>query len=157
MKKILWSLLIVGVFSSNTHAYKVGDKIDADVAKHLKIENYQGIAVVDFFASWCVSCVIELPLINKLSKELDLKEAKIIGLGMDEELEEGLAFQKELGLDFFVYNDYKQEVVAKFDPIGVPAIYYIKDGIVKKVIFGAVHDIDKVIKADIIKITKGGN
>lgn len=155
MKKMIWSLFIIAIFNSNAHAYKVGDKIDDDVAKKLQIYNYQGVAVVDFFASWCVSCIIELPLINKLSKELDVKEAKIVGLGMDEDLAEGLAFQKEMGLDFFVYNDYKQEVVAKFDPVGVPALYYIKDGIVKKVIFGAVHDIDKVIKADIIKIIGG--
>jgi thiol-disulfide isomerase/thioredoxin len=149
---LLLGLMLSFIFSMNAYAYKVGDKIDADVAKLLKIEDYQGISVVDFFASWCVSCIIELPLINKLSKQLDDKQARIIGIGMDEDLAEGLAFQKELGLEFFVYNDYKQEVVAKFDPIGVPAIYYIKDGVVKKVIYGAVEHIDQVIKADIDKL-----
>jgi len=152
MKKMIWSLLLMLAMTLNAHAYKVGDKIDEDVATKLKTQGYKGVVVVDFFASWCVSCVIELPLIDKLDEELDSNEAKIVGISMDEELSEGLAFQKELGLKFFTYNDVKQEVVAKFDPIGVPAIYYIKNGVIKKIIYGAVEHIDQVIKNDLKKM-----
>ncbi len=139
--------LIFTLFTTLLSAYEVGETIDNSIAKKLNLGN--NITVVDFFASWCASCKKELPLVNKLSKKLDENEVKFVGIDTDEELDEGLSFQKELGLSFFVLNDTKQEVVAKFNPIGMPAIYYIKDKKIVKKIFGAVDNIDDVIKKDI--------
>lgn len=147
MKKIIVSSLITLLTVTNMYAYKVGDTIDDQTASKIKLGS--GITVVDFFASWCVSCEKELPLVSKLSDEIDENNVKFIGVDSDEELDEGLDFQKKLGLDFFVFNDTKQEVVAKFNPLGMPAIYYIKDKKIVKVIFGAVNNIDEVIKQDI--------
>ncbi len=139
--------LVFTLFATLLSAYEVGERIDDNIAKKLNLG--AGITVVDFFASWCVSCKKELPLVNSLSKNLDEKEVKFVGVDTDEELKDGLAFQKELGLVFFVVNDTKQEIVAKFNPLGMPAIYYIKDRKIVKKIFGAVAHIDTVIKNDI--------
>ncbi len=139
--------LVFSLFATLLSAYEVGDKLDDSLAKKLNLGN--GITVVDFFASWCVSCKKELPLVNNLSKSLDEKKVKFIGIDTDEELEEGITFQKELGLTFSVINDTKQEIVAKFNPLGMPAVYYIKDKKIVKKIFGAVPHIDTVIKNDI--------
>lgn len=147
MKKIIYITLIVLLSSMNTYAYEVGDTVDSEIASQIKLG--KGLTVVDFFASWCVSCEKELPLVNKLSEELDEKNVKFVGIDSDEEIDEGLEFQKKLGLKFFVFNDEKQEIVAKFNPLGMPAIYYIKDKKVVKIIFGAVNHIDEVIKQDI--------
>lgn len=147
MKKILFIYFMAFSLLNNLNAYEIGDKIDEDLASKLNLG--KGISVVDFFASWCVSCKKELPLVNSLSEKLNENEVKFIGIDTDEELNEGIAFQKELGLKFFVFNDTKQEVVSKFNPIGMPALYYIKDKKIIKKIFGAVNHIDKVIKKDI--------
>lgn len=144
MKKLLVVFLI---FFTQTYAYKVGDKIEDSIASKLNLG--EGITIVDFFASWCVSCKKELPLVNKLSKELNENKVKFVGIDTDEDIEEGITFQKELKLKFFVFNDKDQEIVSKFNPLGMPAIYYIKDKKIVKKIFGAVDGIDKVIKKDI--------
>lgn len=147
LKKIVSLFLFLSVFS---YSYEVGDKIEKSVASKLNLG--KGITVVDFFASWCVSCKKELPLINKLSEELAENRVKFVGVDTDEDISEGIAFQKKLGLKFFVVNDNKQEIVSKFNPIGMPALYYIKDGKIVKKIFGAVNHIDEVIKKDIKEI-----
>lgn len=147
MKKVIIICLITFLSTINVYAYKVGDTIDEQTASKIKLGS--GITVIDFFASWCVSCEKELPLVSKLSNDIDESIVKFIGVDSDEELNEGLDFQKKLGLNFFVFNDTNQEVVAKFNPLGMPAIYYIKDKKIVKVIFGAVNHIDEVIKKDI--------
>lgn len=146
MKKILF-ISIALIFSANTYAYKVGDTVSPEIAKHLKL-NKKGITVVDFFASWCVSCRKELPLVNKLSKTVG-SNVSIVGVDADENIKEGLAFQKYLGLTFYVYNDEKQKVTSSFNPIGMPAIYYIKNNKVVKIHYGAIDNIDSVIKKDL--------
>jgi len=147
MKKKLLALLIVASTVPTLNAYEVGDTIDNTIAS--KIQLGKGITVVDFFASWCVSCVKELPEINKLSQELSENKVKFVGIDTDEDVNDGIAFQKSLGLKFFVFNDENQEIVAKFNPLGMPAIYYIKNKKVVKILFGAVDHIDKVVKKDI--------
>lgn len=149
MKKLLLITMVL-LASTSTYAYKVGDTVSPEIAKHLKL-NKNGVTIVDFFASWCVSCRKELPLINKLSKTIG-SNVSIVGVCADENMKEGLAFQKELGLTFYVYNDEKQKVTASFNPIGMPAIYYIKNNKVVKIHYGAIDHIDSVIKKDLVAL-----
>ena len=147
MKKKLLALLLIASTVSTVNAYEVGDTIEDNIASKIKLGD--GITVVDFFASWCVSCVKELPEINKLSQKLNNKKVKFVGIDTDEDVNKGITFQKDLALNFFIFNDKDQEIVSKFNPIGMPAIYYIKDKKVVKVLFGAVDHIDKVVSKDI--------
>lgn len=128
-------------------AYQAGDQIDESIANSLGISS--GVAVVDFFASWCVSCSKELPLLQAALPELTQSGARLVGVDTDEEISEGMAYQKSLGLTFPVFNDDKQEVVAKFNPKGMPALYFIKDRKVVKVLFGAVNHVDKVVATEL--------
>jgi len=61
----------------------------------------------------------------------------------------GKAFQKKLGLTFRVVNDAQQVLVNDFQPIGMPALYYIYQGKVLKVRYGAINHIRQVIIDDL--------
>lgn len=145
-------LLLAGMaLASNAFAYKVGDKVDADVMQTLNIDKNK-VTVVDFFASWCTSCKKELPLLNKMP--IDKSKVQIIGVDTDKKLSKGQAFQKKLKITFPVYNDTNQTVVKKFAPFGMPALYYIKNGTVVKIRQGALPHIDKKVSKDLKKLTK---
>lgn len=144
IKKVILSLVLI----SNAFCLEVGDSIDGKLLE--KIGASKKIVVIDFFASWCVSCKKELPLVDKLSK--DMTNVQFIGIDSDEEKEDGLEFQKSLNLSFHVYNDNDQNIIKSFDPIGVPALYIVDNGVIKNVHFGALDGIDEIIKKDIGKI-----
>jgi thiol-disulfide isomerase/thioredoxin len=143
--KIVYALL----FSTITiMALEVGDTIPKDIQEELKIENNQTY-VIDFFASWCKSCKKELPLISKLYND---NVVEVIGVNVDKEQSDGEKFVKDLELPFPIYYDHEKSLVKSFDPVGFPAIYYVKDGKVVHVIFGAVDEIEKQITKDMKEI-----
>jgi thiol-disulfide isomerase/thioredoxin len=139
------ALLLV---SSLNAQYNVNDKISDDIVNKLQLQKNK-VYVLDFFASWCISCKLELPLISKLNNTLDNTKYKIIGINVDENKNDGKNFVNDLKLNFEVIYDSNNKIISKFEPVGVPAIYYIKNNIVKKVIFGAVHNIDDQISNDL--------
>ncbi len=138
MKKILFFI----IFSSALFAYQKGDRVNVP---NLGIGS--GVYIVDFFASWCDSCKKELPLIKNLSA----KGISIIGVDVDENIEDANRFIQEMGLNFKVIKDPKGKIIQKFNPPGMPAVYIIKDGIVQDAIFGAQNSIDKLILSKIGK------
>jgi thiol-disulfide isomerase/thioredoxin len=141
-------LLIITLCIVNVYAYKVDDTLDKNIVNQLKLKDSK-IYIIDIFASWCASCKIELPLISKLNNNIDHSKYKIIGIDIEKNLEDGKNFTKNLNLKFKIIYDNKNILVEKFAPIGVPAIYYIKNNKVIKVIYGAVHNIDKKILVDL--------
>ena len=150
MKKIIFMVMIL---SNMAFALNVGDKLNDNIIKKLDLQANK-IYVIDFFASWCVSCKIELPLISKVNNEIDKSKYKIIGVNTDEVQSDGQSFVNELNLNFDVVYDSSNEIITAFAPIGIPAIYFIQDFKIKKVIFGAVHNIDDKIINTLNKLDK---
>jgi thiol-disulfide isomerase/thioredoxin len=144
-KKIILGLLLSTI---TMMALEVGDTIPKKIQQELKIDNNKTY-VIDFFASWCKSCKKELPLVAEVYND---KVAEVIGVNVDKEQADGEKFVKILELPFPVYYDSEKTMVEAFDPMGFPAIYYVKEGKVLHVIFGAVDEIDKQITKDIKEI-----
>lgn len=142
LKNILYSLLFSTVALM---ALETGDSVPQNIQDRLKLESDK-VYVVDFFASWCKSCKKELPLITNVYNE---KIAEVIGINVDKNQEDGEKFVKELELAFPIVYDSDKSLVEAFNPLGFPAVYYVKNGQILNVIFGAVEKIDKKIKEDI--------
>ena len=64
---------------------------------------YNGIVIVDFYGIWCMPCKMLAPTVEKVSRDLDIKLAKV---DIDE-------------------ND---ELVRKFGIVSVPTIKIFKNG-----------------------------
>jgi len=144
-KKITYSLL----FSSIAlFALESGDSIPKKIQEKLNLETDK-VYLIDFFASWCKSCKKELPLVANIYND---KVVQVVGVNVDKIQEDGEKFVKDLSLPFPVVYDMDKSLVKTFNPLGFPAIYYVKNGKVIHVIFGAVEDIDKKIAEDIKSI-----
>ncbi len=145
-------LTLMLLLYSLAFSYQKGDTLSEDIQKKLDIKADK-IYIIDFFASWCPSCEKEMPYISKVNEKIDKTKIKIIGIGVDEDIKKGQKFQKKLKdrgeLNFQVIDDPKNLIIKEFNPIGMPALFYIKDKKVVKTIFGAVDDIDKIILSDL--------
>ncbi|MDQ5970805.1 MAG: thioredoxin 1 [Patescibacteria group bacterium] len=50
-----------------------------------EIKNFEGVALVDFWASWCMPCKMQGPIIDQLAEELkDKSNIKITKLNVEE-------------------------------------------------------------------------
>ena len=48
------------------------------------INNGHKLVVVDFFAEWCMPCIMMAPIIDELAEEDSMKEVKFVKLNIDE-------------------------------------------------------------------------
>ena len=144
----VWVVLLALVWSLPSMAFQEGDTLSESASKGLNL-NPEQLTIVDFFAEWGVSCRHELPEVNALYRTLDGSGVTVVGVDVDEEVEVGLAFQRALGLEFPVVNDPEQALIGEFKPIGMPALYYIYQGQILKVRFGAINNIGQVITDDL--------
>jgi thiol-disulfide isomerase/thioredoxin len=111
--------------------------------------NKHKVYVVDFFASWCGSCKKEMPLLSKVNQKVSHAKIKFIGVDTDKDTRKGKAFQKKMraahALNFKVINDPSNRIIKRFGPIGMPALYIIKNGKVVDTLFGARSHIDTIL------------
>lgn len=142
IKKLLLPFLCS---STMLMAYNTGDTIDTTIVEKLELEEDK-LYVIDFFASWCKSCKKELPLISKVHQD---KVVEVVGVNVDDSASKGKDFVNKLDLPFSIYYDSDKTVISKFDPVGVPALYYVKNGKVLGLHIGAVKEIDKKITKEV--------
>ena len=137
-------LLLLLIYSSTLSALERGDTLPQSVQERLHLKANQ-VYVIDFFASWCKSCKKELPLISKVHLS---KVTQVIGINVDAKRTDGEAFVQALKLPFPIVYDTDKQLVKLFDPFGFPALYYVKNGKILRVIMGAVDAIDTQITQD---------
>jgi len=86
------------------------------------------IVVLDFWATWCENCVIEIPEFNKLEKEYSSRGVKVIGLAVQSGWASDIQkFVKEYNMRYTVLvgND---DTVSDFGVISFPNTYVIGPG-----------------------------
>ncbi len=86
---------------------------DDDFAQ--QIEQHQGLAMVDFWATWCGPCQMVAPIVEQIAREYDGK-VKVAKLDVDE----------------------NQRVTMRFNVRSIPSILFFKDGKHVETVVGAV-------------------
>ena len=96
----------------------------------LKLSNYQGkVVVLDFWATWCGPCRIEIPGFVDLQKRYGTQGFSMIGISMDDGPEPVVDFYKELQMNYpvAVGNSRLGELYGGIP--GLPTTYLIgRDG-----------------------------
>lgn len=115
----------------------------------LKLESLRGkVALVDFWATWCVPCLSEIPMFNQLKKDYQARGLEVIAISLDEEGEAKVKpFVKAHPMDYTqVIGDQSTAPAFKVDDSTLPVTILIDKqgrirfrhiGITKKDVFEA--------------------
>ena len=83
------------------------------------------VVYVDFWASWCTSCVIAFPSLSALQKEFRDQGLVVLGVNLDEDPAEANRFLNRLPAGFRIVSDSSRSCPKSFLVEGLPTSYLI--------------------------------
>jgi len=93
------------------------------------ISDFVGKAVyIDFWASWCIPCIDQIPEFKKLEKEYAEKNIQFIKINLDNSTFIWQKKSKDLQLEgnnFFAPNSFKSEAAKAFNVTSIPAFFIL--------------------------------
>ena len=136
MKTIL--LLAAALLTSNVTAATVGEQAPHcsltslnNVPAHF--HEYAGkVLYVDFWASWCSSCLQSFPFLNQLAHEFGDQGLHIVGVNLDEQIDDAQAFLAHHPSKFTITNRGGEQCAKSFNVEAMPTSYLIdKHGVIR--------------------------
>ncbi|MEE9444636.1 MAG: TlpA disulfide reductase family protein [Cocleimonas sp.] len=153
---------VVFALSSSLQAAEL-KKVEGDVATPaLKLESLKGdildlkdeagkVVLVQFWATYCTPCRVEMPSMNNLIKKLEAEKVpfKIIAVNMGETKEEVQKFVDEVKPEFTILMDEKGENVQAWNVFAAPSNFVIDTkGKIRYTLYGGVEwDSEEITKA----------
>lgn len=121
--------------------------------KNFNLSDYKGKPVlINFFASWCLPCREEMPVLEKIVREYKPKGVIFLGIAVDDTEEKMKDFIAKYGVTFPVGLDKTAAIQKSFGLYGIPTTYFIdKQGIINYSHSGSVteellrHELDKLL------------
>lgn len=97
-----------------------------------RLSEFRGkIVFINFWTTWCLACVIEMPSMEKLHQKFKDKDFAMVGINLQESEETVLEFYKEHKLTFTTLLDSTGEVGTEFRIRGIPTTFILdKNGII---------------------------
>jgi thiol-disulfide isomerase/thioredoxin len=113
----------------------------SDVVGPKSREKANGV-ILSFFASWCLECRSELPLINSLVDELKGKGIEVVIVDVKEDFDTINALLAEMKVDKpVVLSDRRGKTAEMYGVRFLPVTFFIgADARVKHIIFGKIND-----------------
>lgn len=108
--------------------------------------------LINFFASWCLPCREEAPVLEKISREYGARGVVFLGIAVDDTDEKMKDFMAKYGVTFPVGLDKTAVIQKSFGLYGIPTTYFInKQGMINYFHSGSVteellqHELDKLL------------
>ncbi len=97
--------------------------------------------LINFWATWCVPCRMEIPVLQQLAEDAEWKERGLVVLAVNLGEPPSLVreFVEAFGISFTVLLDANLEVAVAYNAAAIPVTYFIdKDGIINDIKVGAI-------------------
>jgi thiol-disulfide isomerase/thioredoxin len=117
-------------------------------------EPVKGI-IVSFFATWCIPCRSELPLINAFTENLNKRGIKVVLINVKEDFKTVNALLTELKVDKpLVLSDRNGTTSEKYQVRFLPTTFFIDaDGKIRDIIYGGIHG-EKEMRESVQKLLR---
>src|SRR5262245_25210052 len=168
MKKIALSVVLLLAFGpfgcGRSSVPDLSPTVMKGPAPDFELENVAGgktkaadlkgkVLVVDFWATWCEPCLVEIPKFNKMSDEFKGKDVAVVGITVESPHDDIRPKVKEIGMKYTVLVGNDAVVDGFGGLIGFPTTLVVtKDWKIYKKYMGALPDKDARIKKDIEKL-----
>lgn len=112
-------------------------KLEAVGGQVINLSDLKGqFVVLNFWATWCVPCIKEMPEFQKAHESLNPK-VKIIGVNLAESKEKIGKFAQSNGLSFPLLMDGYGNVSQEYRVVNLPVTFFITpDGVIRERRFG---------------------
>lgn len=109
--------------------------------KKVRLSDFQGqIVVLNFWASWCTSCVREMPLLNDIHKPTS-SQIKTLFINIGESKGTVSEYLKDHRFSFPVVIDITGKISAAYEVSALPATFIInREGKISEEILGEITD-----------------
>lgn len=114
--------------------------------KEIRLSDFLGnVVVVNFWATWCEPCRLEMPSLQEAYEALRIAGLQVLAVNFDEPVRDVCAFRDELGLSFPVLLDPGAQVQDLYRVRGYPMTFFIdRHGVVQATHIGILHQSDLV-------------
>lgn len=157
IKKLILLTLVFSI--SNAFAVTVNENSPDCVLTSLTntpvhFHEYQGkVLYVDFWASWCTSCMQSFPFLNQLTHEFGEQGLHIVGVNLDEKIDDALAFLGHHPSHFTIANHGGEQCAKSFDVQAMPSSYLIdKKGVIRYIHQGFREGETEALKVQIVQL-----
>ena len=135
MKKLLILIIILSANIAQAHDFKLVTSTIPKQSlfkdhhgKQLTLHNFRGnLTILNFWATWCKPCVVELPSLNKLQTLIKPYGSEIIAIVPDNnEGNKAKSFLRRLRLNNLnYYVDVNKNTAASFNVNSIPMSYIV--------------------------------
>ena len=95
----------------------------------IRMSDFRGkVVFLNFWATWCAACVVEMPSMEKLHRLLKDKNFMMVAINVQESNVEVKAFYKKMKLSFTTLLDTNGEVATGFAVNALPTTYILDKG-----------------------------
>lgn len=90
------------------------------------LDEYKGkTVVINFWATWCVYCVKEMPALQEQWEKWRDQDVVILGINTGEDEMTVQNFVRQTGVDFPILYDSKNEAVQRYGVVPMPTTFFI--------------------------------
>ena len=100
--------------------------LDSRAGTPLSLAQYKGqVVMLNFWASWCVPCKQEMPLLETLQKTYGKRGFTLIGVNVEPDSKAANAVLEKIPVSFPVVYDTESKVSKAYDVSGMPSSVFI--------------------------------
>jgi cytochrome c biogenesis protein CcmG/thiol:disulfide interchange protein DsbE len=152
---VLLCVFMYVIFQSiHEHVVQVNDTapdfaITADNGRTITRANFGGkLLVLNFWATWCATCIDELPSLDAFQRELGNQGVVVLGVGVDKDEKLYKRFLERTKVSFLTSRDPDNKLGAEYGTFKIPETYIInRDGkVVSKIISATNWTDDRMLR-----------